>query len=288
MEPHSFERGNHDLLIHNPVGGVSASMEPRSLERGNKAVDDLHRRRLIASMEPRSLERGNPPARSTSPGRTTRFNGATFTRTWKRKGGCCGWGAVEDRFNGATFTRTWKLKRGDLRACLCKSFNGATFTRTWKPSLILPMVTVRIWLQWSHVHSNVETSRGSHSPHCLKKASMEPRSLERGNPPRLASLVELKVVASMEPRSLERGNCVATRTSWRLSDASMEPRSLERGNLPERLSRDLRAPASMEPRSLERGNPYLRNHAARRGVKLQWSHVHSNVETCVRDVTIYS
>ena len=43
-------------------------------------------------------------------------------------------------------------------------------------------------------------------PYRFHLASMEPRSLERGNIA-LAAVDPEPIVASMEPRSLERGNC---------------------------------------------------------------------------------
>ena len=268
---------------------------------------------------------------------------------------------------------------------MATGFNGATFIRTWKPSpSIMPSlaelaasmeprsyergnVALRASdratmhaLQWSHVHTNVETlAVRSRRPYLRLIASMEPRSYERGNghayvasriavhaasmeprsyergngatdasrAARPASLqwshvhtnVETHAVASarrcqsycasMEPRSYERGNAAAAASQSRSRRcASMEPRSYERGN---RTSSDLQPVrgmarfngatfirtwkrhrwwrsvdrtghrASMEPRSYERGNARPISVTALRhaAIVLQWSHVHTNVET---------
>ena len=87
-----------------------------------------------------------------------------------------------------------------------------------------------LWtLQWSHVHSNVETSLFTDTSRGTLRASMEPRSLERGNSMSDLYLEEVPL-ASMEPRSLERGNLQRTYDLAFHFRASMEPRSLERGN----------------------------------------------------------
>ncbi len=135
-----------------------------------------------ASMGPRSHERGNSPIRRCRGSRRTRFNGAAFSRTRKLPGLGCGFdqgfvasmgprshergnaiavpwprGASLARFNGAAFSRTRKRsKRSTLRCCAGFSFNGAAFSRTRK--------------------------RGRRScPLCPSRASMGPRSHERGN-----------------------------------------------------------------------------------------------------------
>ena len=84
-------------------------------------------------------------------------------------------------------------------------------------------------LQWSHVHSNVETPAGSNERGCC-------------------------MVASMEPRSFKRGNLEAVRKRHAAAMASMEPRSFKRGNLQELAAVFFKAIASMEPRSFKRGN----------------------------------
>ena len=159
-----------------------ASMEPRSLERGNAIGIGKDADGQEASMEPRSLERGNFRTFSRSRLSPPCFNGATFTRTWKP-----GWfreirprsthASMEPRslergnvemeitrstpvisFNGATFTRTWKHWRVSAVARRPSGFNGATFTRTWKPGVGAHTQCRFSLLQWSHVHSNVETA----------------------------------------------------------------------------------------------------------------------------------
>src|SRR5919197_1130028 len=82
-------------------------------------------------------------------------------------------------------------------------------TRTGGPARLAWLL-----LQWSHVQLNVETNRRPAQRGRFRRASMEPRSIERGN---LLLLRGLKdgLSASMEPRSIERGNGVASRKAER-------------------------------------------------------------------------
>ena len=207
----------------------------------------------------------------------SRFNGATFTRTWKLRKAVlneiCTIG-----FNGATFTRTWK-RRGHRRRHHCAAgFNGATFTRTWKPFLgvglgsslgasmeprslergntdLLIRQAVKGLLQWSHVHSNVET----------RQESVRDLATERG------------FNGATFTRTWKQGHFNLLSTQERR--ASMEPRSLERGNFKRERQLSIQRQASMEPRSLERGNHTPTAYDCLLAGLLQWSHVHSNVET---------
>ena len=63
-----------------------------------------------------------------------------------------------------------------------------------------------ITLQLSHVHSNVETASRMSRPELSARASIEPRSFERGNILDGLTDAVLPLVASIEPRSFERGN----------------------------------------------------------------------------------
>ena len=104
----TWKRGCPDCLV---TRMWDASMEPRPHERGNlehRLEDDLGL--LPASMEPRPHERGNSPWGRPTATTTTRFNGATSSRTWKRRGRRHG-PRPHVRFNGATSSRTWKLPR---------------------------------------------------------------------------------------------------------------------------------------------------------------------------------
>ncbi len=113
-----------------------------------------------------------------------RFNGAAFSRTRKLKllspGTCTSaellqWSRVLSNAETDTMTATWNMP---------KSFNGAAFSRTRKPTNFQLTQPPLSRLQWSRVLSNAETTTNS----CEKvveesRASMEPRSLERGNSP---------------------------------------------------------------------------------------------------------
>src|SRR5262245_15420279 len=84
-------------------------------------------------------------------------------------------------------------------------------------------------LQWSHAQSNVETRPAARRSHLLDLASMEPRSVERGNDFVLIAKSQLPV-ASMEPRSVERGNPpsldpepeLAARLQWSHAQSNVE------------------------------------------------------------------
>ena len=88
--------------------------------------------------------------------------------------------------------------------------------------------------------------------------------------------------ASMEPRLLRHGNCNEShvRRSIRSRRASMEPRLLRHGNFKSVLAilNSFLHRASMEPRLLRHGNvnDYIR--ACMERMKLQWSHVFSDME----------
>src|SRR5690625_2924576 len=60
------------------------------------------------------------------------------------------------------------------------------------------------------------------------RASMEPRSVERGMA-KVCGITRERVRASMEPRSVERGMTTAGYNKNGICYASMEPRSVERG-----------------------------------------------------------
>ena len=112
-----------------------------------------------------------------------------------------------------------------------------------------------MWLQWSHVPSDVETC--AYFPVAsLRRRFKEPRPFRRGNAAGGAPAGPLRRAASMEPRPFRRGNidhAHANAPSW--CSASMEPRPFRRGN----------ASAPRGPSDPMRW--------------LQWSHVPSDVET---------
>src|SRR5215213_9887641 len=139
-------------------------------------------------------------------------------------------------------------------------------------------------LQWSHVLTNVETTRarascrrstwahfnGATSSRTWKRSSpcssfptcngtsMEPRPHERGNPSGGRRRAAWLRSTSMEPRPHERGNLEGDEGARQLQVTSMEPRPHERGNQLHRgppHRRPLRV-TSMEPRPHERGNAH--------------------------------
>src|SRR5438105_11175460 len=84
MEPRPHERGNKrpDAVYR---AQTHASMEPRPHERGNKRSLPNYPYAVAASMEPRPHERGNAAAPLPVGSTSTSFNGATSSRTWKRR-----------------------------------------------------------------------------------------------------------------------------------------------------------------------------------------------------------
>src|ERR1043166_8272820 len=83
----------------------------------------------------------------------------------------------------------------------------------------------------------------------------------------------------MEPRPHERGNPDERVVDEGLPVASMEPRPHERGNFRDQVQVLDVGRASMEPRPHERGNEKTKALKPPQLLKLQWSHVLTNVET---------
>ena len=214
MEPRSLERGNPLRVITIPVRPLAASMEPRSLERGNPATQCLRTDiQNIASMEPRSLERGNLANRRVQYSASSRLQ----------------WSRVLS--NAETRERE---THGSPR----ERFNGAAFSRTRKPDIPHPCQLGLCRLQWSRVLSNAET----HAKHELKAhilmASMEPRSLERGN--HSCPSVSVSAAGCFNGAAFSRTRNMGLPDARPVpSQASMEPRSLERGNQMQRIAGSL-------------------------------------------------
>ncbi len=218
-------------------------------ERSLEVVPDAE----DASMEPRSAERGNSGESWRAIARSTGFNGATLSRTWKRSRSAVASSvpaaaSMEPRsaergndvaesaasvscwsFNGATLSRTWKHRSMIANRFATRRFNGATLSRTWKP---MPYR---------------RRDRGV-------AASMEPRSAERGN----------DSIAARAKRSSCRFNGATLSRTWKLSSAKgncvrlfLLQWSHAQPNVETVWSRRRCATndtASMEPRSAERGN----------------------------------
>ncbi len=158
-----------------------ASIEPRSYERGNTARNARMVREFIrlqlshvhmnvetnapasktirpvgASIEPRSYERGNARA---NPGTSKLFNASIEPRSYERG--------------------------NQPVACKnCSTILASIEPRSYERgnvTIIAGRVAREDWLQLSHVHMNVETSRREVAPRGGVNASIEPRSYERGN-----------------------------------------------------------------------------------------------------------
>ncbi len=154
MEPRSAERGNKQES-RRFQRWECASMEPRSAERGNPFGCSFHTIRRLASMEPRSAERGNKPF-------------------------AIGFSRHLQRFNGATLSRTWKpvLRYSPVSGNALQWSHAQPNVET---SSGIADSSVQPGLQWSHAQPNVETRGMTYLNSAKKRASMEPRSAERGN-----------------------------------------------------------------------------------------------------------
>src|SRR5579884_2767892 len=184
--------------------------------------------RTIASMGPRSCERGNAPG-----ARWARWNGRSF--------------------NGAALVRARKFAQSRPGCLPEHGFNGAALVRARKWDGKGARVSFVAWLQWGRArasaeitsenfndiyHSELQWGRARASAEIRPRrggassegrASMGPRSCERGNSLSPHSY-PLKLIASMGPRSCERGNTSPVACAKKASNASMGPRSCERGN----------------------------------------------------------
>ncbi len=127
------------------------------------------------------------------------------------------------------------FKRGNAQVLCCLKHNepASMEPRSFKrgnEQLAAAGDEASIKLQWSHVHSNVETRRSRARDSRARRASMEPRSFKRGNVGGNGFVefeLELQwshVHSNVETRGHSRGVNVSRR------NASMEPRSFKRGN----------------------------------------------------------
>ena len=169
-------------------------------------------------------------------------------------------------------------------------------------------MTVALWarldsLQWSRGLSTAEGLERESLGHGVPKASMEPRSFDRGGGLEACGLAnglgglqwsrglstaegerglrqrDGHVRASMEPRSFDRGGRDPDLPLALLDrGASMEPRSFDRGGTAPSALRGHRGQgASMEPRSFDRGGGTVKQKCLP-AFSLQWSRGLSTAE----------
>ncbi len=205
-----------------------------------------------ASMEPRSIERGETRGRHAAPALLPGFNGATFNRTWR--------GEDRSKAHASYYWLQWSHVQSNVES---------KRTRARRNSARL--------LQWSHVQSNVERLDGRLPPQRDPRASMEPRSIERGetlpDPPALPERPRLQwshVQSNVESRSHARSRSASPWLQWSHVQSNVESclpgkrpwqsvrlqwshvqSNVER--LPQAVHGELASEASMEPRSIERG-----------------------------------
>ena len=206
-------------------------------------------------MEPRSFKRGNNGLSGTEFNPTLCFNGATFIQTWKP---ACAWRFLHCVISASMEPRSFK--RGNIAAETERinqeaSFNGATFIQTWKRSRCCLAARKSAMLQWSHVHSNVETVWSMEEAEVFLKASMEPRSFKRGN---------VSVSSGTKSHSACFNGATFIQTWKHRRKSCMFAHTLT-------ALQWSHVHSNVETFALEQG--VAGNH------RLQWSHVHSNVET---------
>src|SRR5579884_348823 len=157
-----------------------------------------------ASMGPRSCERGNVLILPGSVPVPCGFNGAALVRARKWDG------------KGARVSFVAWLQWGRARASAeitSENFNDIYHSE----------------LQWGRARASAEIRPRRGGASSEGRASMGPRSCERGNSLSPHSY-PLELIASMGPRSCERGNTSPVACAKKASNASMGPRSCERGN----------------------------------------------------------
>ena len=182
MEPRPFRRGNLLICLASSVCHRYASMEPRPFRRGNLSSGLLVAQDRRASMEPRPFRRGNILRAAEYCKYQRCFNGATSFQTWKPRDL---YRKVRIRLAASMEPRPFRRgnpEKSHLGLNPKLRFNGATSFQTWKLSRAAchPLLLVKR-LQWSHVLSDVETSRIDYFVKMDVRASMEPRPFRRGN-----------------------------------------------------------------------------------------------------------
>ncbi len=134
-------------------------------------------------------------------------------------------------------------------------------------------------LQWSHAQPNVETCKIILSVFfgtMLQWSHAQPNVETRSD----CSLRRQMLKASMEPRSAERGNFETVRAQFFLPIASMEPRSAERGNIhKEPKNYLLRISLQWSHAQPNVETTFARHFDVIIPAQLQWSHAQPNVET---------
>ena len=106
----------------------------------------------------------------------------------------------------ATFFRTWRARWRVRVSQPCDRLQWSHVLSNVESSIKATHIDSKLVLQWSHVLSNVESTSASRKEVEEIRASMEPRSFERGEWAAIADgYGDDPQVASMEPRSFERG-----------------------------------------------------------------------------------
>ena len=209
------------------------------------------------------------------------FNGAAVVRP-RREADEGVLGIESTSFNGAAVVRP--RREAHRRALRARSwgFNGAAVVRPRRERSCGSRAGRARELQWGRGRSTAESPRERVRVLARRRASMGPRSFDRGEDRRGAEPGRASpgfngaaVVRPRRARARESGN--RTRCGFNgaavvrprrdgqrgvadpLVGASMGPRSFDRGERPQAAAASKTAPASMGPRSFDRGEPQVRS-----------------------------
>ena len=355
MEPRSIKRGNASsstaATLRDPRFNGAALDQAR---KSSHFAPRFDRSAIAASMEPRSIKRGNDhrSARAIARAAELQWSRARSSAEIEQERNTIGLTLIG--FNGAALDQARKSRRqrhgsGDdgYASMEPRSIKRGNRGGPWSA------IALAGWLQWSRARSSAEIaiavarstlhasrlqwSRARSSAEmmpscarrsCRRRASMEPRSIKRGNDgagsamapapescfngaaldqARKCSPASMRVSrasgfngAALDQARKSPSGCSTTDTSmaalqWSRArssaemtstqagagstvSASMEPRSIKRGNTRRDADRAARSSASMEPRSIKRGNAHGAGRAISPRVLLQWSRARSSAE----------
>ena len=156
-------------------------MGPRSYERGNPSAEQVRRRIRDVLQWGRVLTNAETTLRQSRLCRPRRLQWGRVLTNAETNVHDYGHVSPRSRFNGAAFLRTRKRRAGRRTSRGRRCFNGAAFLRTRKLVVSATVRATAVMLQWGRVLTNAETALPDGSTPRFPLASMGPRSYERGN-----------------------------------------------------------------------------------------------------------
>ena len=225
--PRSSDRGNRRGGT-NPVPPLGASIGPRSSDRGNTQGRRGGLGCDAASIGPRSSDRGNGRGSGYVGRCVTRFNWAAILRSRKSSHAAARIRAAAC-FNWAAILRSRKCLAGPRLLARAKCFNWAAILRSRKWAETKRPRVIVVELQLGRDPQIAEIYRAKEAEGGTRRASIGPRSSDRGNPTP-SRCVASGGFASIGPRSSDRGNVICESIRRECDSASIGPRSSDRGN----------------------------------------------------------